>query len=134
MIFGLAFFWQRTQSSYVITYYYSIMRKTMIINFLFGFFPDMIPVAAFFNVDWITVRSMFFQNKRSIRIISRWRMNAVLEMTKLEFSSCPVWPVTKWIKCLVFYVMPSLRCTTDILWLMEPFFCHPDSKVVHVYK
>jgi hypothetical protein len=56
---------------------------------------DMIPVAAFFNVDWITVHSMFFQNKRLIRIISKWRMNAVLEMMKLGFLSSPVWPVTK---------------------------------------
>ena len=55
----------------------------------------MIPVGAFFNVDWITVHSMFFQNKRLIHIISKWRMNVVSEMMKLGFSSCLVWPVTK---------------------------------------
>ena len=90
-------------------------------------FSGMILEGAFSLVDWITAPSMFCLSKRSTLTTSKWRMNAALVTMRPESSSCRIWPVTSWTKCLVSYVTHSCAFMIDTHWSTEHFSSRLDN-------
>ena len=115
--------------TFVLCFLFILLKNSsgFVSDFLLMMFTGMILEGAFSLGEWITAPSMFCLSKKSTHTTSKWRMNAALATMRPVSSSCPIWPVTSWTKCLVSYVTHSCAFMIGTHWSTEHFSSRPDN-------